>query len=138
MVVVPYPRKIESDDVSVYIGGWSIVMNPLCDSRIFKACQTLRAELEKETSVASKINKAFGKLCEPVSLVLNARGPGVLAVLKLKHLGVCLDYRERRFQLVTRIGYEAALLFVALDNRTENCVRKDYKKHEYYRDTDKA
>ncbi len=60
MVVVPYPRKIESDDVSVYIGGWSIVMNPLCDSRIFKACQTLRAELEKETSVASKINKAFG------------------------------------------------------------------------------
>jgi len=60
MVVVPYPKRIESDDVSVYIGGWSIVMNPLCDSRIFKACQTLRAELEKETSVASKINKAFG------------------------------------------------------------------------------
>ena len=60
MNVIPCPKMIESDESTVYIGGWNIVMNPLCDSRIFKACQTLKAELEKETSVASKINKAFG------------------------------------------------------------------------------
>ncbi len=61
MNLVPYPKKYElNEEASVYIGGWNIVMNPLCDSRIFKACQTLKAELEKETSVATKINKAFG------------------------------------------------------------------------------
>ena len=60
MNVVPYPKKYDKQDETVYIGGWNIVMNPLCDSRIFKACRTLKEELESETSVKSKVNKAFG------------------------------------------------------------------------------
>ncbi len=60
MYLVPYPKKLELTEGNVFVAGWNIVMNHLCDSRIFKACQTLKAELEAETGTPCKINKVLG------------------------------------------------------------------------------
>lgn len=61
--LIPYPKKVEIFDEKLYLGGLDIVLSPMCDTRIFKAAKTLKAELESETEVESRIVKAFCTKC---------------------------------------------------------------------------
>jgi hypothetical protein len=61
--LIPYPKKVEIFDEKLYLGGLDIVLSPMCDTRIFKAAKTFKAELESETEVESRIVKAFCTKC---------------------------------------------------------------------------
>ena len=70
---------------------------------------------------AREIHQIVCQLREPPGLLLNVQQPlVVLAELGFEHLGVGMDDRKRRFDLVPRVGDEALLLFVALGDRTDD------------------
>lgn len=67
--LIPYPKKADFSENTIKIGGLDIVMNLACDSRIFKACQTLKNELEQETGKRVRIEKTFAPKVNAINII---------------------------------------------------------------------
>ena len=47
--LIPYPKKAEFLDEKIYLGGLDIGLSPMCDTRLFKAAKTFKAEQKYTT-----------------------------------------------------------------------------------------
>ena len=67
-------------------------------------------------------NELLGEVRKPCDLALYTGGPLTLSVFHLYDLRVGGNDSQGRFHLVSRVGDEALLLFVALDNGSESGI----------------
>ncbi|MBP3387883.1 MAG: beta-N-acetylhexosaminidase [Clostridia bacterium] len=94
--LVPYPKKIEISDELLYLGGLEIVLNAKCDSRIFKAAKTLKTELEAETGISPKINKAFAPKNGTIRILVTSDENTEAYSIKIDENGVELTAKSQK------------------------------------------
>ena len=82
-----------------------------------------------------EVNEIVGQRRKPVRLRADIRDPFVVPDILLEHVRVRADDRDRRLELVPRVGDKLLLLFIALCDRTHDPRRQ---KHQQQKDHDKA